>query len=307
MRRRSASASVPLARAKKLTSTRVHRRFRARCCGRLLVVRNSGQCTRVQQRSGCSGRWVRLTERTAHRRPRLLVSARTSRRLASLRSVAAACRPRPTAALAVAAPSLAATPERALPAHLSRASAKALLLGEGNFSFAAALSRQHPSLCLFATSLESQEQALGLWGAGAALQELRERPQRVEVLHSVDATKLEQSPLHRESFDAGACAFTAPACSPSPPGSPVPRSALLLPALRAQGPHTAQPSAAGRLCAQPAALGRAGSWRGGGGHPGGWPGRHGGGRLREARVRRLLDAGTSGGRGRPGAVRRRAV
>jgi Domain of unknown function (DUF2431) len=82
-----------------------------------------------------------------------------------------------------------------------------LLLGEGNFSLAAAFCRRHvqqtsgDGVRVVATSLETADEARSVWGAGPALDELSERS-NVDVVHGVDATALEQSPLRGEAFDA---------------------------------------------------------------------------------------------------------
>jgi hypothetical protein len=73
-------------------------------------------------------------------------------------------------------------------------------LGEGNFTFAAALAATHPSLAIVASSLESRSESETLWGAGPALAALREHGHA--VLHGVDATALERSPLRGATFDA---------------------------------------------------------------------------------------------------------
>ena len=102
-----------------------------------------------------------------------------------------------------------ASPDQALPERLVRGGAKVLLLGEGNFSYAAAFCRRHAGsdVRVIASSLESSSDARSLWGAGPALDELAELP-GVDVLHGVDATALELSDLRGEAFDA--VAFTFP-------------------------------------------------------------------------------------------------
>ena len=65
------------------------------------------------------------------------------------------------------------------------------MLGEGNFSFAAAMASRHPSLQLTASSLELEEDARALWGAGPALAALDAAG--VTRLHGVNATLLEHN------------------------------------------------------------------------------------------------------------------
>ena len=74
-----------------------------------------------------------------------------------------------------------------------------LLLGEGNFTFAAAVAARHPSLHVTASSLESEHDSRQLWGASPALDALDEA--RARRLHGVDATKLEASAVAGERFD----------------------------------------------------------------------------------------------------------
>ncbi|KAM6998663.1 ferredoxin-fold anticodon-binding domain-containing protein 1 [Passerculus sandwichensis] len=64
-----------------------------------------------------------------------------------------------------------------------------LLLGEGNFSFAAALSGT-PGTHLVATCYESEEEAAGRGGAARSIRRLRDSG--AEVLFSVDCTKLKE-------------------------------------------------------------------------------------------------------------------
>jgi hypothetical protein len=116
---------------------------------------------------------------------------------------------RGAASLAQRSFALTASPDQALPERLVRGGAKVLLLGEGNFSLAAAFCRRHAGtdVRVVASSLESSSEARSLWGAGPALDVLAELP-GVDVLHGVDATALELSELRGEAFDA--VAFTFP-------------------------------------------------------------------------------------------------
>jgi hypothetical protein len=128
------------------------------------------------------GGWLRARPRAASRWPRI----------AAPRCAAAAAAP-------CAPDALAASPARPLPADLARPGARVLLLGEGNFTLAAALAAQWPSLCVTASSLESEADAVALWGAGPALAALAARG--VRRLHGVDATALEASPVAGQRFD----------------------------------------------------------------------------------------------------------
>ncbi|NWV54411.1 FDXA1 protein, partial [Daphoenositta chrysoptera] len=76
---------------------------------------------------------------------------------------------------------------------------RVLLLGEGNFSFAAALCGA-PGTHVVATCYESQEQAAGRGGAARSIRRLRDRG--AEVVFSVDCTKLKEHFLPGErEFD----------------------------------------------------------------------------------------------------------
>ncbi|NXM89607.1 FDXA1 protein, partial [Oenanthe oenanthe] len=77
---------------------------------------------------------------------------------------------------------------------------RVLLLGEGNFSFSAALCGARGSGHLVATCYESEEEAAGRGGAARSIGRLRDRG--AEVVFSVDCTKLKEhfSPGERE-FD----------------------------------------------------------------------------------------------------------
>ena len=74
------------------------------------------------------------------------------------------------------------------------------MLGEGNFTFAAAMASRHPSLALTASSLESEADSRALWGAAPALAAL-DAAGNATRLHGVDATRLEASPLAGQRFD----------------------------------------------------------------------------------------------------------
>lgn len=87
--------------------------------------------------------------------------------------------------------------------HMPRSTV--LLLGEGNFTFSAALSLAQPQLRLVATSLESESESCELWNARAAIALLRERGHT--VLHGVDATALGASELRGEQFNVAALLF----------------------------------------------------------------------------------------------------
>lgn len=84
---------------------------------------------------------------------------------------------------AVPAPLTASPRSAALPAG-----SRVLLLGEGSFTFAAALSQAHPALDVTCSSLETRDDAVRLWGAGPALATLASRG--VKTLHGLDATQL---------------------------------------------------------------------------------------------------------------------
>ncbi|NXP82667.1 FDXA1 protein, partial [Ramphastos sulfuratus] len=85
---------------------------------------------------------------------------------------------------------------------------RVLLLGEGNFSFAASLCGA-PGTCLVATCYESEEEACGRGGAAENIRRLREGG--AEVLFSVDCTKLKDYFLPgKRGFDC--ICFNFPHC-----------------------------------------------------------------------------------------------